>query len=382
MQLYQKRESIEFQEDAGGGSIIATVCRGPSKARFAINKAIMKFVEQFSSPCTTDDAIARYCENENIQLTDQSLQKMRMFARQITATLLLSPIERNVESAAQSIEKLGFTHIKTFKDKRFDTVSLVNDGSRELVVKNIKETLVSQQARKRILDDLKNEFTALSRLKFVEGVVKPLELSVQAPAFFAMGMVDGERLDKFIKVSPMTLDQRLSLAGQLLYLLHSIHEAGVLHGDIHLGNFMCSLDHHITIIDFGCAVVDGEVYRPSSGATPHFTPPERASSSWTQVCHSGATKAGECYQMGVIIAYVLTGTLPFRGKTYRELHKTIVAGKHTLPNTTPDNESIPNDILALVIQMMSKEPELRPADLLRTSNTFHQLNKKESFYAI
>ncbi len=380
MQLYIKRESIEFR--AEGAGIIATVSRGPSKARFAINTAIMKFVEQFSTPSSTDDAIERYCKNEAIELNESTRVRLQKFARQITATLLLTPIERNQESVEQSIKALGFRHLKTFKDKRFDTVSLVADSSRQFVVKNIKERLVSESVRNRIVSDLQNEFRALCRLKYIDGVVKPLEFRDRAPAYLSMGLVDGQRLDKFIKTSSISLQDRMSMAVQLARLVSSMHEAGVLHGDIHLGNFMCSADRTITVIDFGCAVLEGEQYRPSSGATPHFAPPERASESWTHVCEKGATAAGECYQIAIVIAYVLTGTLPFRGKTYRELHAAIIAGDFHLPDTTPEKELIPEQALALIVQMMHKDPAQRPIDLQAVSNQFLKLNKKETSHAI
>lgn len=372
MQLYQKRESIIFDVNSDQDSIVATVCRGPSKARFAINRAIMNFVELFSLPCTTDDAIEKYCSIEKIELTQQRLSYLQEFAKQVTATLLLTPIEKDAESAEESIAALGFTHIETYKDKRFDTVSLVSDGTGKFVIKNVKESIISSSARDSITRLFQNEFNALRRLTLVKGVVKPLTLRMNSKAFFAMSFVEGERLDRFVRNHALSLQQRLSLSVELIDLLEQVHQHGVFHGDLHLGNFMCSADQGLTIIDFGCAVIDGEPYRPGNGATPHFLPPERASSDWNHMCKSNASKASECYQLAIIVSYVLTGTLPFRGKTFRELHKAIVDGKHFLPKLTPQNEEIPLQILDLIVSMLDTNPEKRPIDLRQVSQQFNQ----------
>ncbi|GHA10467.1 hypothetical protein GCM10008090_20100 [Arenicella chitinivorans] len=383
MQLYQQRESIHFEvANPTSDQVIATVTRGPSKARFAINRAIMTFVQQFETPCTTDEAIRRYCKQERIQLTDARQRDLRAFARQIAATLLLNPIHTNAETAEQSIAPLGFEHRRTFKDKRFDAVCLVNTPDGLQVIKNIKEQVVTQSARRDILRDLENEFRVLTRLDGVSGVVAARTFCATSPAYFAMDYVCGDRLDKYVRSQPLCLLQRLDMAMQLLRLFAEIHDAGVLHGDVHLGNFMCSPTRQITVIDFGCASMQDSDYRPSGGATPHFAPPERASESWTRVCHSQPTRASECYQLGIVIAYVMTGTLPFRGKTYRELHRAIMSAEYRLPTTTPDGQPIPPALHNLIGDMLQRNPDDRPSDLMRLAHQFQSYANQESAHVI
>ncbi len=87
-----------------------------------------------------------------------------------------------------------------------------------------------------------------------------------------------------------------------------LHEAGVLHGDVHPRNLLIAGEDQITLLDFGLAVLNGE--RGVRGGMPLFFEPEYATAVLDGQKAPRASERGEQYGVGALL-YVLLAGVPY-----------------------------------------------------------------------
>lgn len=132
--------------------------------------------------------------------------------------------------------------------------------------------------------------------------------------------------------------------------LSHVHRLGILHRDVKPQNMLVTTDGNLKISDFGLAVeLRGVEYRvPGMVGTPAFLAPER----WDE---GPIDAAGDVYSLGVCLFYMLTGELPFPSRNAEELRRAHSSFEPRLP------DEVPRGIRELVMAMMAKLPEARPA---------------------
>jgi DNA-binding helix-hairpin-helix protein with protein kinase domain len=159
-------------------------------------------------------------------------------------------------------------------------------------------------------------------------------------------------------------------------IIHSIHEAGYVLGDIKPQNILVNNQAVPSIIDTDSFQVtnpqNGHIYRCLVGSEG-FTPPELLNQNFA---HIDQTEVHDRFRLGVVIYYLLFGSHPFQGKWIGsgdspELTELIRNGYWAFANTgliRPSSLTIPLDILhpelkKNFIQCFSegyKNPRLRP----------------------
>lgn len=185
-------------------------------------------------------------------------------------------------------------------------------------------------------------------------------------AFIVMEFIEGLTLQDLLRstgaVSP---GLALEIAGQTLDVLGYLHRKGVVHRDISPDNLMLTLDDEgaalVKLIDLGIAKVDD----PTGGltATGTFLGKVRYSSPEQLRTQEGldVDARTDLYSFGIVLYELLTGRYPIPGTTTSAL----IAGHLLNPpiafeDSDPDGH-IPDDLRALVLAAMAKEPSQRPA---------------------
>ena len=82
-------------------------------------------------------------------------------------------------------------------------------------------------------------------------------------------LIEGESLEQRLSRGPLSRDELLALASQLLQALRAIHDAGLVHGDLKAANVMYD-DGRAVLMDFGAAHAVGE--RPRQGSVDCMAP--------------------------------------------------------------------------------------------------------------
>jgi serine/threonine protein kinase len=201
--------------------------------------------------------------------------------------------------------------------------------------------------------------------------------------FYVMQLIEGETLEaKVRREGPMRLALALEVIEQAARALAAAEKCGVVHRDIKPSNIMLESDPTgsliVKVIDYGIAkVLDPEAERGAEQTqtgfigTPAFASPEQfASSEQTKI-----DTRSDIYSLGSTFWYLLTGRVPFVGRTLRE-----VAEKQAkqLPVEQLKTTRVPSRIVALLRSMLAVDPGKRPQSARELLSAIHRCYTKFS----
>jgi TolB-like protein/Tfp pilus assembly protein PilF len=172
--------------------------------------------------------------------------------------------------------------------------------------------------------------------------------------FITMEFVPGEDLKKSIRrMGPLTVRKTVSIAKQICYGLSEAHHLGVFHRDLKPHNIMIDREGNTRIMDFGIALShEAEEITDSNMmvGTPQYLSPE-------QVEGKKVDQRSDIYSLGVILFEMVTGQVPFDGDTTLSI---AVKHKTEIPRDPKEfNTQIPDELSALILKCMEKDPEKR-----------------------
>jgi tRNA A-37 threonylcarbamoyl transferase component Bud32 len=130
------------------------------------------------------------------------------------------------------------------------------------------------------------------------------------------------------------------------------HGQRIIHRDIKPANLFLTARRRVKIMDFGLAKAVEEVRKAASviGGTPHYMAPEQA--------RGGAVDHRvDLYAFGVTLFQFVTGSVPFDDGDVIYHH-----GHTPPPDPRTLNDQIPDALAGLLLELMAKKPEDRPAD--------------------
>jgi serine/threonine-protein kinase len=277
----------------------------------------------------------------------------------------LKPSEEIAGSPTQTLETPMETLKRgtTFAD-RYDLIEELGTGGMGKVYKAYDKKIEEEIALKILRADIAGDKKSLSRfsneLKMARKIVhknvgRMYDLSeAEGIHFITMEFVPGEDLKSFIKRSgQLTVGKALSIAKQICQGLADAHELGIVHRDLKPQNIMIDNEGNARIMDFGIArslQAEGLTAEGTVIGTPEYMSPEQAEGEETD-------QRSDIYSLGVILFEMLTGKIPFEGKT-----PISIAMKHkseTPPNPKEINTQIPSDLNWLILKCMEKDKTKR-----------------------
>lgn len=147
-------------------------------------------------------------------------------------------------------------------------------------------------------------------------------------AWYTMELAEGGSLADLVRrTGARPLADVAAPVEQLLDGLAVAHAVGIIHRDLKPENVLIDRYRRWRISDFGVARVGGEELGGTTG-TPEFAAPE-------QLLGEAQGPAVDCYGVGAITAYVLTGRLPFGSGDGRAIVARQLAGRVDLPALPP-----------------------------------------------
>ncbi|GAA0380368.1 serine/threonine protein kinase PkaE [Micromonospora gifhornensis] len=177
--------------------------------------------------------------------------------------------------------------------------------------------------------------------------------------YLVMEFVRGTSLRAFIDPQqPLPLPWAAAIAAQICTVLSHAHAVPVVHRDLKPDNVLVTADGTIKLLDFGiAAILRTDVTRltatGSALGTHHYMPPE-------QIQGAQITPQSDLYALGCVLHELLTGQRVFAGGSEFELWRQhVTEAPPPLRTLRPD---VPAAIEALVLELLAKAPEDRPAE--------------------
>jgi serine/threonine protein kinase len=200
--------------------------------------------------------------------------------------------------------------------------------------------------------------------------------------FIAMPFLKGSTLEEWIQIkqktgAPITVSNILKLAREMAKGLSAAHERSLIHRDIKPANIWLdsTVGGRVKILDFGLARLSNSTGKEQnltqSGmimGTPAYMAPEQAQGKKDLI--DGRT---DLFSLGCILYRLSTGSQPFHGD---DMISTLVAV--AMENPAPPSEvnrQIPQAVSDLVMQLLEKKPEDRPASAKEVVKIVQQMEK-------
>jgi serine/threonine protein kinase len=170
-------------------------------------------------------------------------------------------------------------------------------------------------------------------------------------SYIAMEYVPGGTLKEQIeRRGPFGARAAAAVGAQIADALGAAHERGVIHRDIKPQNILLTPSGNLKVTDFGIARAASAVTSSASSAifgTAGYISPEQA-------LGEPVGPASDLYSLGVILYEMFTGELPFTAE-----NSIAVCMKHVTEPLRPPkqvNPAIPDDMNALVVKLLAKDP--------------------------
>ncbi len=174
-------------------------------------------------------------------------------------------------------------------------------------------------SKKNILYEIK----LMKKLRGHKNVVKLFEkFENKNYTFIVMeNIMGGNLLQTVKKMTKLTENQSKNIFKQLIETLKYIHSKNIVHRDIKPHNILLTLDNQIKICDFGVGkeITKGTLVNETCG-TPAYIAPELLYNKPFDPFKS------DIWSCGVVLYFMLTGFVPFKGDNDNELHNNIIKG--------------------------------------------------------
>ncbi|HSK70515.1 MAG TPA: protein kinase [Pyrinomonadaceae bacterium] len=183
--------------------------------------------------------------------------------------------------------------------------------------------------------------------------------------YFVTEFIDGITLRSYMNSSKLKLGDILDIAIQISSALVAAHAAGIVHRDIKPENIMIRRDGYIKVLDFGLAKptehapsVDSEAatqmfVKTNPGTvmgTVNYMSPEQASGKEVDA-------RTDIWSLGVLLYEMLTGHLPFEGKT--SSHVVVAILEKEPPPLSAYVPEIPDALEWIISEVLTKDREER-----------------------
>lgn len=175
--------------------------------------------------------------------------------------------------------------------------------------------------------------------------------------YLVMRLLPGRTLEDRIKEEgTLAPTEAARLGHEIAEALAFAHAKGVVHRDIKPGNILLDSTGNATVTDFGVSLItskagQSQTMRGMTIGTPSYMSPE-------QGLGEEVDGRSDVYSLGVILFEMLSGRVPFQGRTIQEIIAMhIAAPPPSLASLRPE---IPSALMELVERMLAKTPATRP----------------------
>ncbi len=215
-----------------------------------------------------------------------------------------------------------------------------------------------------------SEIEALKRLKHPNIVELIGYGEEKGLLFYSMEYVDGHSLhDHLRQHGSLPWEDVVQVAIETTSALKHAHNIGIIHRDLKPANLMLSKAGHIKLTDFGISKLFGagdETLAGSVIGTADYMPPEQAEGKPVNV-------RSDLYSLGSVMYALLTGKAPFGGKSVPEV---LYAVRYNpIPDLSSRVANVPEDLIALINQLLEKDPLKRPPTALVVGNRLKALQQ-------
>lgn len=306
-------------------------------------------------------------------------------ARETRLTDQVSALRREIEEAKHSTREQTTHEAPDLPTGglfagRFEILEEVGAGGMGMVYRAIDRQLGEQVALKTLRPELIRDPSVTERFKTEirvarhisnKHVVRTHDIGEHDGVFFlTMEYVEGMTVRELLDTrGRLGVAPTLAIATQLAHSLIAAHEQGVIHRDIKPQNLLLDAAGVLKVMDFGVARLAargaGLTEAGMLVGTPAYMAPE-------QMLSEEFDHRVDLYATGVVLYECLTGRLPFDAPSAVALIAKVL---HQMPISPAElNAEVPSALSTLVLRLLAKEPDQRPAHAVELERLLAELS--------
>src|SRR5215213_9190854 len=301
--------------------------------------------------CTGDAELLREVESL-IASNEQAGEFIDALALEVAAELFIT----NQFNLLPGKSLGPYTILKLLGSGGMGEVYLAQDSrlGRRVALKLLPDHFVTNEDR---LRRFRQEARAASALNHPNIITIHEIGEAETTHYIVTEFIEGETLRALLIRNRIELVRALDIATQTASALAAAHVAGIIHRDIKPENIMLRRDGYVKVLDFGIAKLMpspsmGMSFETSPGlivGTANYMSPEQAQGFKID-------ERTDIWSLGVVLYEMLTGQLPFKGKTLS--HTVVSIVEQQVPRLVREPE-VPVELERILMKALNKHPEER-----------------------
>jgi WD40 repeat protein/serine/threonine protein kinase len=203
------------------------------------------------------------------------------------------------------------------------------------------------------------EAAAVARLRH-PNIVTVYDFDIEDGRYYmVMELIEGPTLkteleSRLFEEKPLQLEEIVAIFNGLGQAMDYAHARRIIHRDLKPANIMFTNEGQVVLTDFGIAQMVGRQHITQTDrlvGTPAYMAPEQG------IPQNNLDGRSDVYSLGIILYEMITGHVPFNGRTNNEtlqLHQ-----EAPLPSPNHYRPDLPPAVTAVIQQALAKEPENR-----------------------
>ncbi len=247
------------------------------------------------------------------------------------------------------------------------------DFEREVALKILKaDYLRNENIRKRFM----YEARTISNLRH-PNALRLFDFGQAPNAFYmVMELLEGESLADRLAYRFLTYREILGTVPPICGVLGEAHENDVIHRDLKPENiFLVEVNGSADfpkLLDFGIAKHLTDETMTQSGTlwgTPAYMSPEQAKGETVDA-------SADVYAIGIMLYELICGNLPFHSSTQMGLAMKHISVPARPLSSIPGLDSVPEELDALILRMLSKDKSERPTDMVELAESLNDIRER------
>lgn len=223
-----------------------------------------------------------------------------------------------------------------------------------------KSSIKSEKTRKKLLSEIQIH-RSMKHTSVVE-FIDCFEDDVNVYILLEM-CCNGSLMDLMKKRKTLTEPEVKFITVQISGGVKYLHDRGVIHRDLKLGNIFFDQDYNLKIGDFGLAAIVSEESEKKYTVcgTPNYIAPEVLTGGKT----TGHSFEVDIWSIGIMIYAMLFGKPPFQSKDVNKIYQRIKCGDFQFPpdkdETRYSRERVSEEAKILIEDLLATDPLERPS---------------------
>ena len=251
----------------------------------------------------------------------------------------------------------------TILNKRYEILRTIGQGGmsevylahdilldRDVAIKMLREQFA---ADKDLLEQFRREAKSAARLEHPYIINIYDVVSEGDKEYIVMEYAEGITLKEYLQNNKLSLNAVLEIGVRLADALQHAHSRNIVHCDIKPQNILVDKYLNPKITDFGIAkMVSNQtmIYTPTVMGSVHYLSPEQATGGHV-------TASSDVYSLGVVLFEMLTGKVPFDGKTAVSI--AMMHAEKQVPPLSDYMNEVPAGLQEILDTALAKDPAKR-----------------------